>query len=118
MFFTRKFVAAYDGLTRSHTFKFGMFTALFSALVVSAAVLVELKMMDNGAITDLVRSTMEAQGYVTEDMADSIGDMVIKLLPIFTFIMCFIKCFVIGLLAALVISRSIPGKSDNPFEQR
>ncbi len=119
VFFTKKLTAVYDGLTSSHTFKFGMYMAMFSAIVVSAAVLIQVKMMDMGAITDMVHASIQAQGQgLQAEMAESVTDSIIGLMPVFTLLITFVKCFVIGILAALIISRSIPGRTLNPFERR
>lgn len=117
--FTKKLVALYDNVTRSHTFRFGMFMALFSGLITGATMLLQLKLMDNGAISEMVQSVMEAQSQsVPADMAESISNTVIDILPFFTFLLTVSKCFLIGLLASSIISRSVPGRTANPFEQR
>lgn len=121
VFFTKKLVAVYDGICRSHTFRFGMYMALFSAIVTSAYFLIEVKLMDKGAVLDSIRDIMQTQGASQGLSADSMEEMsntIIGILPVFTLIISMAKCFIIGLIASLIISRSIPGRTRNPFEDR
>ena len=47
--------------------------------------------------------------------AEAVINSIMPSLPLLMFIFKFLICFVIGIIAALVISRSIKGVSDNPF---
>ncbi|MBQ9184252.1 MAG: DUF4199 domain-containing protein [Bacteroidales bacterium] len=119
VFFTKKVAAAYDNVNRSHTFRFGMFLGLFSGLITAAAALVQFKLMDAAALNELIDSTMASQSYsISPEMIESMSGTIMNILPFFTFIVMLAKCFLIGLLAASIISRSIPGRTSNPFEQR
>lgn len=117
--FTKKVAAAYDDVTNSHTFKFGMLLSLFSGLIVVAVALLSLNLLDNVTISEAIRAAVDAQGAgIPADMADSPTDTVTSILPFTMFFVTLLKCFLIGLIASLVISRSVPGRTSNPFEQR
>lgn len=117
--FTKKLVAAYDNVTSSESFRFGMFVALLSALIVSASALIQYKMMDPTVIKDAVEQISIQQGNnMPMGYTESITDMVQSMMPFMVLLITFLKCAVIGILAALIISRSIPGRTRNPFENR
>lgn len=117
--FTKKLVAAYDNVTSSESFRFGMFVALLSALIVSASALIQYKMMDPTVIKDAVEQISIQQGNnMPMGYTESITDMVQSMIPFMVLLITFLKCAVIGILAALIISRSIPGRTRNPFENR
>ena len=112
--FTKKLVAAYDNVTSSETFRFGMFVALLSGLIVSAAALIQYKMMDPEVISEAVEQAAASRGLSSE----GITDMVQSMMPFMVFLFTLLKCALVGIIAALIISRSIPGRTRNPFEDR
>lgn len=117
--FTKKLVAAYDNVTSSESFRFGMFVALLSALIVSASALIQYKLMDPTVIKDAVEQISIQQGNnMPAGYTESIADMVQSMMPFMVLLITFLKCALIGILAALIISRSIPGRTRNPFENR
>ena len=117
--FTKKLVAAYDNVTSSESFRFGMFVALLSGLIVSAAALIQYKLMDPTVIKDAVEQISMQQGNnMPAAYTESITDMVQSMMPFMVLLFTFLKCALIGILAALIISRSIPGRTRNPFENR
>ena len=113
--FAKKLVANYDDVSRSHTFRLNMFTGLFSGIICAAYNLLRYKLMGNAEIEDALResfSTIQANPDIQEELFNT----TMSLLPVITFFSTLISCFLIGLLASLVISRSIPGRTPNPFE--
>ena len=112
--FSRKLAKAYDDITSKEVFKFGMFMALLSGIIVSAANLLKLKLINPEIMENAIRMASESSAaQVPEGFMDSM----MSLMPVMTVLTTFIKCFLIGLIAALIISKYIPGKSNNPFAQ-
>lgn len=113
--FAKKLVEKYDGVTRSHTFRLNMFTGLFSGIICAAFALLRFKLMGNEQIELSLRDALSSLQNSPEIQEEAIS-MAISLLPFFTFFIALGSCFLIGILASLIISRSVPGRTPNPFE--
>ena len=75
--------------------------------------------MDPTVIKDAVEQISIQQGNnMPAGYTESIADMVQSMMPFMVLLITFLKCALIGILAALIISRSIPGRTRNPFENR
>lgn len=116
--FARKLIAGYDCVLRNHVFRFGTFLTMFSSLIVAAWHLVSLKLIPPGEIEEAMESAMANIPQANAAYSESMMNSILSSLPYLTFFIKFIICFGIGVLASLVISRSIAGASDSPFDRK
>ncbi|MCR5363268.1 MAG: DUF4199 domain-containing protein [Bacteroidales bacterium] len=116
--FTKKVASSYSQVTSSHTFRFGIFTSLLSSLIVAAYGLIQIKMMDPASLQEAVSMVAQQNPNISADQIEAIGNKVISIMPVMLVLFTILKCAVVGVIASLIISRSIPGRTQNPFEQR
>lgn len=112
--FAKKMVATYDSVRLSHTFRLNMFTGLFSGAITATYAIFEYKFISHGEISSALNS-MVATSDNPALMEETIG-AIMPLMPFIIFLATLAKCFLIGLLAGLIISRFIPGRQSNPFQ--
>ena len=113
--FARRLINGFTGVMRNHVFRFGTCTSLFSSLIVSAWQLVQLKLIAAAKIEEAMEEALASMPQANAAQAEAVINSIMPSLPLLMFIFKFLICFVIGIIAALVISRSIKGVSDNPF---
>ena len=114
VFLMRKLVGKYSGVTNGDTFRFGVRTALLSALIVAtvhALILIftpqETLEQTFNALTAQLAGQLDSNSLA---MMDSFKEN----MPTLTFFSELIYCFVFGLILSLIVSRSIPSR--NPFD--
>ncbi|MCI1785257.1 MAG: DUF4199 domain-containing protein [Bacteroidales bacterium] len=115
MYFQKKLVSDYTGVTNTDTFRYGMGMAFFSAVIYSAAVIAEIFIVGTDAITGEINTVMQSYSGMMDSNSinamDKVKDNISQLMLIFTFIYCFLY----GTILSFITSRSIP--SDNPFAE-
>lgn len=114
--FARRFIDGFTGVIRKHVFTLNTAVALFSSLIVSAWQLIQLKMIAPGKLEAAMEEAMASMPNVNPAQAEAVMNSLMHSLPWWMFFVKFLICFVIGVIAALIISRSIKKVSDNPFE--
>lgn len=114
VFLMRKLVGKYSGVTNGDTFRFGVRTALLSALIVATVhalimIFTPQETMDQtfNALTAQLAGQLDSNSLA---MMDSFKEN----MPTLTFFSELIYCFVFGLILSLIVSRSIPSR--NPFD--
>jgi len=110
-FFMKKFAAAHPGVDNSDTFKFGMLTALLSALIFSAFYMAYVTWID----PDTMERAMEAvqESYSSMLTAESLEMMENINMGVVGFFANLIYCFIFGTVLSAILSRNIPSR--NPF---
>ena len=103
--FMRRFAARNTEADNSSTFRFGVITALLSAVIYAAALYVEQMNMLMQQMAAMVDSN------TMEQMDDVLGIM-----PQLTFFSNLIYCFFYGTILSFILSRNIPDR--NPFAER
>lgn len=110
--FMRKFSFSEPEADNSRVFRFGMLTALLSALVYSAFYMAYLMFIDPDSINmalDILRENpmMDSNSLAKmEEMA--------PMMPTYAFFTNLIYCFIYGTILSAILSRNIPPR--NPFE--
>ena len=111
--FMKKEADANRSATNNDTFRFGVATALLSALVYSAFNLAQLLFITPDAMNEaleVIRSS--SAGMLTADQLDMLEQMTPKL-PVISFFTNLIYCFLFGTVLSAIFSRNIPSR--NPF---
>ena len=111
--FMQKFAARNPEVSNSGTFRFGLATALLSALVYSAFYLAWVSFIQPDMLTasiDMVRESYTS--IFTAEQMESLDELVPRL-PALTFFTNLIYCFLFGLVLSAIFSRNIPSR--NPF---
>jgi len=110
-FFMKRFADAHPGVDNSDTFRFGMVTALLSALIFSAFDMAYLTWISPDALSESMDAVKEAYGSMLTseslEMMDNIN------LGHVTFFANLIYCFLFGTVLSAILSRNIPSR--NPF---
>ena len=75
-------------------------------------------MMDPASLQEAVSMVAQQNPNISADQIEDIGNKVISIMPVMLVLFTILKCAVVGVIASLIISRSIPGRTQNPFEQR
>jgi len=113
-YFMQRLASGYDDVTSGITLRQGVLSALFSALIVCAATLAEIRYV---ITPDAFASELEAAMGQMAGMLDSNSRKAIEdALPYFPTITCvstFIYCFLYGTILAAILSRNIP--RNDPF---
>lgn len=110
-YFMKKFAAAHPGLDNSDTFRFGLVTALLSALIFSAFNLAYFTWIMPDAYANIMETAIESYGSMLP--AESIEAMEEMNFGTISFFSNLIYCFLYGTVLSAILSRSIP--SNNPF---
>lgn len=113
--FMKRFAAA-TGADNSDTFKFGIATALLSALIFAAFCMAYYSFIQPDALTQSFDMMMEGYSdYFTSDMMESVEKLSPRM-PTYMFFTQLFYCFIYGLVLSAILSRNIPSR--NPFERR
>ena len=95
----------------SRVFRFGMLTALLSALVYSAFYMAYLMFIEPESIDmalDVIR-----QNPMMDSNSIAAAEQIAPMLPTYAFFMNLVYCFVYGTILSAILSRNIPPR--NPF---
>lgn len=117
-YFMRKLVENYDGVTRKSTFRLGVQTALFSAIIVAGVGLLNFTLISPDVMKEAIDSAM--QGYsAVAPIGDSERASIERMmgnLPMISFFVTFTYCFLYGTVVSKIFSSGIPPEdifSDN-----
>ncbi len=109
--FMTKYAAAHPGLDNSDTFRFGMVTALLSALVFSAFDMAFVTWVAPDTFSQAIEAAQESYGsLLPADSLEAMEEMNFGLISFFTNL---IYCFLFGTVLSAILSRNIPSR--NPF---
>ena len=109
--FMTRFAAAHPGLDNSETFRFGMVTALLSALIFAAFDLAYMTWIAPDTVTQAMDMLTESYGSMIP--AESLEMMENMNFGVVTFFTNLIYCFLFGTVLSAILSRNIPSR--NPF---
>lgn len=109
--FMTKYAAAHPGLDNSDTFRFGMVTALLSALIFAAFDLAYVTWIAPDTYAQAIETAAEAYGNILP--AESIEAMQEINMGQVSFFTNLIYCFLFGTVLSAILSRNIPSR--NPF---
>ncbi|HIT47831.1 MAG TPA: DUF4199 domain-containing protein [Candidatus Cryptobacteroides merdipullorum] len=110
-FFMRRFSAADPEADNSRVFRFGMVTALLSALVYSAFYMAYLMFIEPEAIDmalDIIR-----ENPMMDSNSIAAAEQIAPMLPTYAFFINLFYCFIYGTILSAILSRNIPPR--NPF---
>lgn len=107
--FMRRFAARNAEADNSSTFRFGVITALLSAVIYAAASFANIAYISADMYAEQMAPMMDSN--TMEQMDDMLGIM-----PQLTFFSNLIYCFFYGTILSFILSRNIPDR--NPFAER
>lgn len=113
MFFMKKFVAENQDAVNSDTFRFGVVTALLSAVVYAAFSFANTAYFSADMIAENMDTVMQAYSQFMDSNTMSQMDKMMGKMPQITFFSNLIYCFIFGTILSLILSRNIPSK--DPF---
>lgn len=99
---------SYDGITRRHTLRLGVFAAMFSALIFSAASLANVLYINPGEIDEAFDMVIREYSKTFDSNTLAAIDGVRESLPTVTFFSNLIYCFLYGTIVSSILSRYIP----------
>ena len=98
-YFMRKLVENYDGVTRRSTFRLGVQTALFSAIIVAGVGLLNFTLISPDVMKEAIDAAMQSFSAV-----NPLGDK----LPTISFFVTFTYCFLYGTIVSKIFASGIP----------
>ena len=102
-FFMLKFAVNHPELTPKSSFRFGMFTALTSAIIVAGVNLINLTVISPDSINQLIDT------YMALGDSDRVAlERTMSKLPQISFFVTLVYCFLYGVIASKIFSMSIP----------
>ena len=110
-FFMKRFADAHPAADNSDTFRFGMVTALLSALIFAAFDMAYLTWISPDTLSESMDAVKEAYGSMLP--AESLEMMDNLNMGRMTFFTNLIYCFIFGTVLSAILSRNIPSR--NPF---
>ena len=114
--FMKRFVEKYPSATSTDSFKFGMVTALCSALVYSAITLANVLVINPDLISQQIDAAMKIAGSSMDSNTINALDKAEAIMPQVIFFSNLIYCFLYGTVLSAILSRNIPPR--NPFARR
>ncbi len=120
-FFMLKFAINHSEATNRTTFKFGMLTALTSALIVSAISLANILLISPASMQEIIDTAMQSYSAMTPigDSERASIERMMGWIPQISFFTTFIYCFIYGTALSKIFSAGIPQKDifNNTDEQ-
>ena len=113
MFFMKKFAAENQDAVNSDTFRFGVVTALLSAVVYAAFSFANTAYFSADMIASNLDTVMQAYSQFMDSNTMAQMDKMMSKMPQITFFSNLIYCFIFGTILSLILSRNIPSK--DPF---
>ncbi len=113
MFFMKKFAAENPSVINRDTRRFGVITALLSAIVYSAASFANVAFISADLYAEQMDLTMKQMAPMLDSNTMSVMNMYLENLPQITFISNLIYCFTFGAILSAILSINIPSK--DPF---
>ena len=98
----------YDEVDRRQTFRFGMYTAFFSALITAACAYIAYAYVFPAAIEDVLETARQILGSkMDSNTARAFNDME-NGFPTYAFISYGLWCFIYGTLLSFILARTLP----------
>lgn len=114
IFFMKRFALADAEVTNSDTFKFGVVTALYSALIYSAFYFAYAQFIAPDMFDEVFSVISESySSFMTEDMLEQMENLRPDM-PKVLFVSSMLYCFIYGTVLSAILSRNIP--ASNPFK--
>lgn len=107
-FFMLRFAVANPTLTPRSSFRFGMFTALFSAIIVAGIGLVNITLIAPESMQSAIEAAMQSYSSALSASEQVTLERTLSRLPLISFFSSLIYCFLFGTVAAKIFSASIP----------
>lgn len=109
----RNLTARYSGVTNQDTFRYGVVTALLSALLYSAFSLALALFIKPDLLTEAFDTAVSSYSSMMDSNALDSIDKIRDSLPQIIFFTNLIYCFLFGTVLSAILSRNIPSR--NPF---
>lgn len=114
-FFMKKLVIDYNGTENSHTMRQGLYSAIFSALLVSAYTFADLAYIRPEILSEQFDQIYQIyQGMLDSNSMQAIEKFMPKM-PMISFFSNLIYCFLYGTVLAAILSKNIPSR--DPFAE-
>jgi len=107
-FFMEKLVKDFESVTNSHTFKFGVFVALFSSLLYSACSLANVLLISPDTYSSSIDEIMAQYSTILDSNSMSAMEEISQNFGSITFFSNLLYCFIFGLIVSAIYSRRIP----------
>lgn len=106
--FMLRFAVANPTLTPRSSFRFGMFTALFSAIIVAGIGLVNITLIAPESMQSAIEAAMQSYSSALSASDQVTLERTLSRLPQISFFSSLVYCFLFGTVAAKIFSASIP----------
>ena len=113
MHFMKRLTADYEDADNAATFRFGMITALCSALIFSAVTLANVLVINPDLIHQQIEAALKIYGSSLDSNSLNALDTVESIMPQVMFFSNLVYCFLYGTVLSAVLSRNIPPR--DPF---
>ena len=107
-FFMLRFAVANPTLTPRSSFRFGMFTALFSSIIVAGIGLVNITLVAPESMQSAIEAAMQSYSSALSASDQVTLERMLSRLPQISFFSSLVYCFLFGTVAAKIFSASIP----------
>ena len=114
MHFMKSFAARYENADNAAVFRFGMNTALCSALIFSAVTLANVLIINPDLIHEQIDAALKIYGSSLDSNSLNALDEVESIMPQVMFFSNLVYCYLFGTVLSAVLSRNIPPR--NPFD--
>ena len=115
MFFMKKFVAENAESDNSTSFRFGVATAILSAVIYAALSFANTAYFSADMIAENMETVMQAYSQFMDANTMSRVDEMMSKMPQITFFSNLFYCSIFGTILSLILSRNIPSR--NPFDE-
>jgi hypothetical protein len=112
-FFMKRLVIKYSGVDNKVTMHFGTIVSFLSALIVAGYSLLSLSLMSNSEIKSIIYSSIGDNAKLLDLNTQNAFENIINNLPVYSFFIMLIYCFLYGYILSLILSKRIP--SNNLF---
>ena len=114
--FMKRLTADYEDADNAATFRFGMITALCSALIFSAVTLANVLVINPDLIHQQIEAALKIYGSSLDSNSLNALDTVESIMPQVMFFSNLVYCFLYGTVLSAILSRNIPPQ--DPFARR
>lgn len=112
-FFMLKYASQGSDIKNTHTFRFGVLTALLSALVFAAASFANIAFISADLFDAQIETMLQQMAPMMDSNSMGMVDKITANMPQISFFSNLIYCFAYGTVLSLILSRNIP--SQDPF---
>ena len=113
MFFMKKLCSEFGEATNADTFKFGMATALLSALIYSAISLTNILFISPDLFSEQMSAAIQTYSSMLDSNSMAMLEKMEDSYPQISFFSNLIYCFLYGTVLSAILSRNIPAR--DPF---